>query len=103
MGDSDNRETDEHEPEFSGSADSDRETLDPARSQSLPSRAALKLIRSYQKLSQNTPAMCRFYPTCSEYTRQAIVKYGFVKGSAMGAWRICRCHPFSEGGEDPVP
>ncbi len=61
------------------------------------------MIRGYQRVSQHTPPMCRFQPTCSEYARQAIVKYGFVKGSAMGAWRICRCNPFSEGGSDPVP
>ena len=61
------------------------------------------MIRAYQKTAKYRPPVCRFHPTCSEYTRQAIVKYGFLKGSAMGAWRICRCHPFSQGGHDPVP
>ncbi|HIS82460.1 membrane protein insertion efficiency factor YidD [bacterium] len=64
---------------------------------------ALFLIGIYQKISKYTPASCRFYPTCSEYTRQAIVKYGFFKGGWLGLKRICRCHPWNEGGYDPVP
>lgn len=46
--------------------------------------------------------MCVFTPTCSEYTRQAIEKYGFFKGSFLGFKRILRCHPFSKGGNDPL-
>ncbi|PWL78399.1 membrane protein insertion efficiency factor YidD [Candidatus Gastranaerophilales bacterium] len=64
---------------------------------------ALFLIGIYQKISKYTPASCRFYPTCSEYTRQAIVKYGIFKGGWLGLKRICRCHPWNEGGYDPVP
>lgn len=64
---------------------------------------ALFLIGIYQKISKYTPASCRFYPTCSEYTRQAIVKYGLFKGGWLGLKRICRCHPWNEGGYDPVP
>ncbi|MBR0351539.1 MAG: membrane protein insertion efficiency factor YidD [Clostridia bacterium] len=45
---------------------------------------------------------CKYYPTCSEYTKQAIEKYGAFKGSLMGMWRILRCNPFSKGGYDPV-
>ena len=45
---------------------------------------------------------CRFHPTCSEYTIQAIEKYGVIRGGLMGAWRILRCNPFSKGGEDPL-
>lgn len=45
---------------------------------------------------------CKFYPTCSEYTKQAIEKYGAVKGSILGIYRICRCNPFSKGGYDPL-
>lgn len=63
----------------------------------------LFLIGIYQKFSKYTPASCRFYPTCSEYTRQAIVKYGLFKGGWLGLKRICRCHPWNEGGYDPVP
>lgn len=63
---------------------------------------ALFLIGIYQKISKYTPATCRFYPTCSEYTRQAIIKYGFWKGSWLGIKRISRCHPWNEGGYDPL-
>jgi putative membrane protein insertion efficiency factor len=45
---------------------------------------------------------CRYKPTCSEYTYQAIDKYGVIKGSIMGSWRILRCNPFCRGGDDPV-
>lgn len=64
---------------------------------------ALFLIKIYQFFSKYTPKTCRFYPTCSEYTRQAIVKYGFWKGGWLGLKRICRCHPLNKGGYDPVP
>lgn len=46
---------------------------------------------------------CRFYPSCSEYTHEAINKYGVVKGSYLGLKRLIRCHPFAKGGHDPVP
>ncbi len=68
----------------------------------LISRAAVKLIEGYQAVSRLTPPMCRFQPTCSEYTRQAIAKYGLLKGGWKGFLRICRCHPFAKGGYDPV-
>ena len=45
---------------------------------------------------------CKFYPTCSEYTKQAIEKYGAGKGLALGIWRILRCNHFSKGGYDPL-
>ena len=45
---------------------------------------------------------CKFYPTCSEYTKQAIEKYGVIKGGVLGIWRIFRCNPFSKGGYDPL-
>lgn len=60
------------------------------------------MIHGYQKTAPYRPAVCRFTPTCSEYTRQAIAKYGFFKGGWMGAKRIGRCNPFSKGGYDPV-
>lgn len=66
-------------------------------------RFILFLISIYQKISKYTPATCRFTPTCSEYTRQAIVKYGVLKGVWLGIKRICKCHPWHEGGYDPVP
>ncbi|WP_081703015.1 membrane protein insertion efficiency factor YidD [Desulfuromonas sp. TF] len=53
-------------------------------------------------ISPLTSPSCRFYPSCSSYTRQAVVKYGALKGVLMGVWRIMRCHPFHPGGYDPV-
>lgn len=103
MGDCHSSQGDEQGPELSGSQGADSEVIDPPHNSSIAGKLALKLIGGYQKFSQYTPPVCRFEPSCSEYTRQAIVKYGFVKGTAMGTWRICRCHPFSEGGYDPVP
>ena len=46
---------------------------------------------------------CRFYPSCSHYMAEALDKHGVVAGTTMGVRRICRCHPFSDGGYDPVP
>lgn len=66
-------------------------------------RLLLFLISIYQKISRLTPSVCRFYPTCSEYTKQAILKYGVLKGGWLGIKRIARCHPGNEGGYDPVP
>lgn len=67
-------------------------------------RAFLWLIRVYQKyISANTPPQCRFYPTCSQYTYTAIERFGVIKGTALGIWRILRCNPFNPGGYDPVP
>ena len=63
----------------------------------------LFLISIYQKISKLTPSVCRFYPTCSEYTKQAVLKYGVLKGGWLGIKRIARCHPGNEGGYDPVP
>lgn len=62
----------------------------------------IKLIEIYQKISKLTPATCRFTPTCSEYTKQAITKYGILKGGWLGLKRVCKCHPFHPGGYDPL-
>ena len=65
------------------------------------------LIKQYQnhisKWLTSKNINCKFYPTCSEYTKQAIEKYGVLKGSWLGIKRICRCHPNNPGGYDPVP
>lgn len=63
----------------------------------------LFLINFYQKISRLTPPRCRFYPTCSEYMKQAIITHGVIKGGWLGIKRICKCHPLNEGGYDPVP
>jgi putative membrane protein insertion efficiency factor len=61
------------------------------------------LIKLYQKfISPMFAPSCRFYPTCSEYAVQAIIKYGVFKGGAKATWRILRCNPFNKGGIDPV-
>jgi len=53
-------------------------------------------------LSPLFPAACRFEPTCSEYAREAVEKYGSLRGTWMGLLRILRCQPFCKGGHDPV-
>ena len=67
-------------------------------------KLALKLIKIYQEtISQVTPASCRFSPTCSQYTFEAINKYGVFKGIYLGIVRLIKCNPFNKGGYDPVP
>lgn len=67
-------------------------------------KIGVKMIRFYQKyISPGLGSNCRYTPTCSEYTLEAILKHGFFKGCLLGAWRIIRCNPFSKGGFDKVP
>ncbi len=66
-------------------------------------RLSLGLIRLYQQtISQVTPHSCRFTPTCSQYTLEAITRFGVLKGIWLGTKRLARCHPFNRGGYDPV-
>jgi uncharacterized protein len=66
-------------------------------------RASISLIQAYRRfISPLFPPACRFTPSCSLYTLQAIEKYGLLKGGFMGVRRLLRCHPFSKGGFDPV-
>jgi putative membrane protein insertion efficiency factor len=68
------------------------------------SRLLVSTVRFYQlTLSAVLGNRCRFYPSCSQYTIEAIQKFGPVKGLGMGSRRILRCQPFCEGGFDPVP
>jgi len=78
------------------------EAAEPAAS--LARRLLVAPIRFYQRtLSRAFPPSCRFYPSCSEYTAQAILKHGPLRGIWLGTRRILRCHPFNPGGYDPVP
>jgi putative membrane protein insertion efficiency factor len=66
-------------------------------------KGALLLIRFYQLfISPIFPPSCRFEPSCSQYTYEAIAKYGIIRGGGMGIWRVLRCNPFNRGGYDPV-
>jgi putative membrane protein insertion efficiency factor len=65
---------------------------------------ALTLIRAYQWLiSPLLGPACRYTPTCSHYAAEAVEMHGALKGTALAAWRLLRCHPFARGGFDPVP
>ena len=64
----------------------------------------LLLIRFYKRfISPLLASNCRYYPTCSQYTYEAVDRYGVVKGGWMGVRRIARCHTWAKGGFDPVP
>jgi len=76
-----------------------------------PRLLVVKLINIYQKtLSMDHGPLkvlyphgfCRFQPSCSEYGKQAIMKYGIIKGGFMTSWRILRCNPWNKGGSDPL-
>jgi putative membrane protein insertion efficiency factor len=63
----------------------------------------IRLLRLYKRwLSPFLPSACRFYPTCSDYMREAVEKYGAGRGVYLGLRRLLRCHPLHEGGFDPV-
>ncbi len=73
----------------------------------LPRRVGVGCIKAYRKATYPVYNflgihMCKFEPSCSEYTLQAIEEYGLIKGSVMGFNRIMRCNPFNKGGYDPV-
>jgi putative membrane protein insertion efficiency factor len=72
------------------------------RLQRLPARTLIALVRLYQlTLSPILGRQCRFVPTCSHYFIEAVKKYGALRGTLKGAWRICRCNPLCKGGYDP--
>lgn len=61
------------------------------------------ILRIYQRyLSILKPPSCRFFPSCSQYSIEALKKYGVIKGMGMGVYRLLKCHPYHPGGYDPV-
>lgn len=67
-------------------------------------RLLIWIVKAYQLLlSPFFGQQCRFYPTCSQYAVEAIEKHGALQGSYYTVRRLCRCHPWCEGGHDPVP
>jgi uncharacterized protein len=77
---------------------------DAGKGRSIAVTIALGLIRAYQLvLSPIFAGSCRFVPSCSEYAAEAVRRHGVFSGSWLAARRLARCHPFCEGGHDPVP
>lgn len=67
-------------------------------------RLLLTPIDAYQRwISPSRPRRCRYEPTCSAYVREAVERFGAMRGLLLGAWRLLRCNPLSHGGFDPVP
>lgn len=70
----------------------------------LPNQLFIGLIGLYRRLiSPLLPSVCRFQPSCSQYSLQAFRKYNFFKALGLSAWRVLRCNPFCKGGYDPLP
>ena len=70
----------------------------------LPKKSALAMLRFYKgAISPHLPAACRYSPSCSEYAKTAVERFGVLRGGAMAAKRVLRCNPFHTGGYDPVP
>lgn len=66
-------------------------------------KVAIAALRFYKRfVSPLLPSACRFHPTCSQYMLEAVQKYGLARGAWLGVLRLLRCHPFHEGGFDPV-
>ena len=69
---------------------------------SLPARAAVGLVRIYQRLlSPLLGPRCRYHPSCSAYAVQSIERFGILRGLVLAGWRVLRCNPWSHGGYDP--
>jgi putative membrane protein insertion efficiency factor len=67
-------------------------------------RMLIAMVVAYRRyVSPVLPARCRFYPSCSAYSVEALQKHGAIRGTGLTIWRLLRCHPFHPGGYDPVP
>lgn len=70
----------------------------------IPRQLVVLVIRGYQRfISPALPPACRFTPSCSQYTLEAVRRHGVMRGGWLGLRRIARCHPWHPGGPDPVP
>lgn len=70
----------------------------------VPRNACVAILTAYRAvISPLYGDVCRYYPSCSHYTLQAIQHHGVIRGVALGSWRIARCHPWAEGGIDDIP
>ncbi|MCU7729815.1 membrane protein insertion efficiency factor YidD [Actinoplanes sp. KI2] len=71
---------------------------------SVLARMLIAMVVAYRRyVSPVLPARCRFYPSCSAYSLEALQKHGAIRGTGLTIWRLLRCHPFHPGGYDPVP
>lgn len=70
---------------------------------SAPTRALLRTINLYQRLTAHRPSPCRYVPSCSEYAREALESHGAARGTWLSVRRLSRCHPLGGFGFDPVP
>ncbi len=79
-------------------------TLPMRKPPGIAARLGIALIRFYQTaISPALPSTCKYYPSCSEYALRAVRHRGLLRGTALAAWRLLRCNPFSRGGYDPGP
>ena len=82
----------------------DTRNAHPAKSVSFTAKSLLSLVTVYRyAISPLFPSRCRYYPTCSAYAQQAIIKYGAWTGGKLTMQRLARCHPWGNHGLDPVP
>jgi putative membrane protein insertion efficiency factor len=66
-------------------------------------RLARLALMPFVAMTSITPRVCRYEPTCSHYAEEAVRRHGVVRGLSLATWRLLRCHPWSNGGYDPVP